>query len=407
MRLVSYLKGYVSLLVEGKALERFVNLAVSRGIRFWDITFLDKDKIILRVRLSSVGSLRHIARRTASRFRVMEKAGLPFWVWRARRRKALYGGALFFFAVLCVLSSFVWAVEVSGTKQTDAAAIRRAAAEAGLKAGIPRWRVREQEVEQAIRERFPSLAWVGVDLKGTKASITVVEKKLPSIVAGSPAHIVARKAGLVKELLVLAGQPLVSEGDTVTQGQVLISGEVVPGQEGEPGVAPGLPRYVRAKGIVRARVWYQGYGEAPLRERGERTGRTSQVLTVGVGDHRLRIYGPHKSPYRRYRTRVTMKRPLRWRSFSAPVEVIYTEYIELVPYEIRHNRADARRLAEKRARVAVKASRSQQGLLLRENVEEVRTTRPEDIVRVRLRVEVLEDIGVVREFKPGKENGFT
>ncbi len=400
MRLVSYLRGYVSLIVEGRALERFINMAVSRGVKFWDVTYLGKDRIILRVRLGAVGSLRHIARRTASRFRVREKVGLPFLMWRVRRRKALYGGALLFFVITCFLSSFVWTVEVNGAKRTDPAAIRETASAAGLKTGTPRWRVREKEIEQVIREQFPALAWVGVEVKGSKAQIKVVEKKLPVAIPGSPAHVVAGKAGLVKELLVLSGQPVVREGDTVSPGQILISGEVVPGEGGECGVVPGLPRYTRARGIVRARVWYQGYGESPLLERGERTGKTTRSLAVAVGTRRLRVSGPARSPYPRFRTRITVKTPLHWRSFRAPVEIITTEYTELVPYEIRRSQREARRLAEKQAHSLVKLLRPEQGLVIREDAEEIRTGRPEGIVRVRLRVELLEDIGVVKEFKP-------
>ncbi|HIE12797.1 MAG TPA: hypothetical protein EYP63_05145 [Desulfotomaculum sp.] len=96
LRLLSYFKGYVSLLVEGRSIERFINMAVSRGIRFWDVRHLGGERILLRVRLGAVGALRHIARRTGSRFTVQQKAGLPFVIWRARQRKALYGGALFF-----------------------------------------------------------------------------------------------------------------------------------------------------------------------------------------------------------------------------------------------------------------------------------------------------------------------
>ncbi|MEW6447717.1 MAG: sporulation protein YqfD [Bacillota bacterium] len=400
MRLISYLKGYVSLIVEGKSIERFINMAVSRGIRFWDVKHLGRDRILLRVRLGAVGALRHIARRTGSRFSVRQKVGLPFLVWRARRRKALYGGALFFLAAVYLFFSFIWVVEVSGTKKTEPAAILRTAAEYGLKPGAPRWRVNKKEIEQRLLENFPTIAWVGVEIKGSRASVTVAEKKMPGEPPGGPAHIVARKAGLVKELLVLEGQPVVKEGDTVLPGQLLISGEIVPGAEGEAGVVPGLPRYTRAKGFVRARVWYEGYGEAPLTVKGERPGRTVRARLLKVGRREFTIHGPKRPPFPRCKVRVAVKRPLSWRNFGAPVEFINKEYVELVRFEINRTRSEARRIAEKEARRALASGLPEQYRLLREKVEEVRTARPENIVRVRLKAEVLEDIGVIREFKP-------
>ncbi|MEW6182889.1 MAG: sporulation protein YqfD [Bacillota bacterium] len=400
MRFISYLRGYVSLVVEGRALERFINMAVSRGIKFWDVARLDKERLILRVRLGAVGSLRHIARRTACSFKVTEKMGLPFMIWSMRKRKALYGGALFFFAVLYFLSSFVWSVEVHGAKRTDPAVVRRVAAEAGLKTGTLRYRVRETEVEQLIMEKLPDIAWVGVDVQGSKARVTIAEKKLPVRFPTTPAHVVARKTGLVKELLVLEGQPLVSEGDTVIAGQVLISGVVVPEEVGESGTVPGPPVYVRAKGLVRARVWYQGYGEAALLEKGSRDGKVARTLFIKTGEREIRLVGPRQPPFRSFKVRKTSKRPMQWRNFGVPVELIIKEYVELVPYETRRSRAQARELAEKRARSAVSSSLPGQRLILRQNVEEIRTAQPEGLVRVRLKAEVLEEIGVVKDFNP-------
>jgi len=397
LRLLRYLRGYVTLLVEGKSLERFINMAVSRGIKLWDVTSLGSNRMLLRVRVGAVGALRHIARRTDSRFRVREKRGLFFWLWRMQRRKAFCGGALFFLAALYIFFSFVWAVEVSGTRRIDPVAIRRAAAAAGLKPGVARWRVNEKDIERHLKEQFPTIAWVGVEVKGGKATVRIAEKRLPAPVPTNPAHIVARKAGLIKELLVLEGQPLVKEGDTVLSGQVLISGEVVPG-EGESGIVPGRPHYTRAKGIVRARVWYEGYGEALLVERGERVGRRVTVWMVRVAGREFKIQGPERIPYARYRVRVTVKRPLKWRNFGAPVEFINKEFTELVPYEIRRTETQARRLAEKRAWDALRPSLPAEGRVLSKKYVAVPSGRREAI-RVRLKVEVLEDIGQLREFK--------
>ncbi|HIE12798.1 MAG TPA: sporulation protein YqfD [Desulfotomaculum sp.] len=315
---------------------------------------------------------------------------------------ALWRGA-FFLAALYLFFSFVWVVEVTGAKKTPAAAILKAAAECGLKAGTPRWRINEKEVERSVLERFLAIAWVGVEIKGSRASVTVVEKKLPGRFPGSPAHIVARKAGLIKELLVLDGQPAVEEGDTVLPGQLLISGKIVPAtdeERGGTGVAPGLPRYTRARGIVRARVWYEGYGEAPLKESGERRGRTVRTVVLKLGGREFTVYGPKRSPFARCKVRVTAKRPLQWRNFDAPVEFINKEYIELVRFEIKHTRAQARKIAEKEARRVLSSSLPEDCRLLREKVEEVRTARPESVVRVRIEAEVLEDIGVIQEFRP-------
>jgi len=253
-------------------------------------------------------------------------------------------------------------------------------------------------VEHHLKERFPAIAWVGVEVKGAKATVRVAEKKLPVPGYTNPAHVVARKAGLIRELLVLEGQPLVREGDTVLPGQVLISGEVVPGDEGESGIARGRPRYTRAKGIVRARVWYESYGEAFLVERGARSGRSATARIIRIGKREFCVLGPQKAPYARYQVKVTVKRPLKWRSSEAPVELINKEFTEIIPFEFRRTRDKARQLATKRAWDALHPAVAVGGRILSKSCREVSSSQP-DAVRVRLRVEVLEDIGRVQEFK--------
>ncbi|MGE5545165.1 MAG: sporulation protein YqfD, partial [Bacillota bacterium] len=71
--------------------------------------------------------------------------------------------------------------------------------------------------------------------------------------------------GIVEEVMVLDGTAAVQKGDTVGVGNILISGTIIPTGEYPDGQVPS-PRLVKARGVVKARVWYEGYGEHPLVE---------------------------------------------------------------------------------------------------------------------------------------------
>ncbi|MGB9825829.1 MAG: sporulation protein YqfD, partial [Desulfofundulus sp.] len=95
-RLMNFIIGYLSITVRGEAPEKFINMAVARGIFLWDITRLGEHTVRAKVRLSAVRPLRHIARRTRCRFHITRRAGLPFLWMRLARRKALVLGAVLF-----------------------------------------------------------------------------------------------------------------------------------------------------------------------------------------------------------------------------------------------------------------------------------------------------------------------
>lgn len=412
LRVLSYLFGYVTMVVRGETLERFINMANSRGIRFWDIKRIGPDEIRVRTRLAGVKPLRHIARRTGSRFRVAGRSGLPFLLWRVRRRRMMALGGLFFLVALYFLSSFVWSVEVDGTVKLRPQEVLDSARAGGLYAGVPKWRFEVPEVERRIRDDLERVSWVGVELKGTRARISVAEKKLPAADDDAPSNILAAKSGLVKEVLVLSGQAVVREGDTVLPGQLLITGEVWPqaltgeqpeGVAGEPvddGSLQDLqPRYVRARGIVRARVWYEGYGEMPLREeRQELTGREETRRVVRALGREWVLAGPRKPPFKHFEAEERSGKQPGWRNFVAPVEIVTTTYRETRVVRERHSRAGALRLAEKQAVAAVEQKLPSGAKILNRRVDVIRTGTAENLIRVKVVLETLEDIGKERNF---------
>lgn len=409
-KLMSFLLGYVTILVTGDAPEKFINMAASRGISLWDVARSGDGGIRLKVRVNAVKPLRHMARRTRCRFRICRREGLPFYFARLRRRKALALGAVFCVGVLYLLTSFVWFIEVRGNEQLSTAELMEAAAEAGLARGVPKWQVETGAVEAKIMERLPLVAWTGVYLKGTRVLIEVAERTLPVEEDHQPAHIVADKAGLVKEVLIVSGHPVVKEGDTVVPGQVLISGvipaveEPAPGEVPESGQKPGEVKpaaYVHARGIVRARVWYEGYGEVPIIEEGRRfTGRTETRTSIKFEGKEIILSGSQNIPFEHYETDTLVKSLPTWRNLIIPVELITIKYHELSDYRIERSLEEARSLAEERALQEALASLSQNTRVEKQWVEEVQTGRAENLVRVKAIIEAVEDIGTDKQFKP-------
>lgn len=397
-KILAYLFGHVTMVVSGRALEKFINLAARRGIYFWDIRRLDADRIMIKARLGGIKPLRHIARDTGSRFQIDRRMGLPFFLGQVRHRKTSTFGAIFFLVALYCLSSFVWFVQVDGNVKIADREILDAAREAGLYSGAAKWRYEVFVVEDRIREKFSELAWVGLEIRGTKAFLTVVEKKLPPPDAhDTPADILAAKAGLVRDVLVMSGQTTVREGDTVFPGQLLISGEIWPPEALDPrgAILDVEPRLVRARGIVNARVWYEAYGEAPLVEEiHESTGREVKQRTIRIRDRQTVVWGPRQEPFRSFEVSEIVWEGPGWRNYSLPVEVITKVYRETKIRLVRHDRSEALRLAEQQAREILKLRIPPEVEVASERVELVDTGSREQLVRIRIIVETLEDIGV-------------
>ncbi len=419
IKLLSLLTGYVSLMVQGESLEKFVNMAAGRGIFLWDIVRLNNHAIQAKVRISEVRPLRHIAKTTGSRFKIVERRGLPFFSHRLRQRKLLAIGAVVFLVTLYLLSSFVWFIDVTGTDKLSPQQIKGIASQAGLRPGMAKWNLDVKAVEKEIRDQLPSVAWAGITVEGTRVTIEIAERKLVTEdVNKGPAHIIAGKAGLIKEVLVLKGQAMVKEGDTVLPGQVLISGETQEEIKPEPstqplpeGQEPPEPKYmshfVQAKGIVRARVWYEGYGECLLRETVEEfSGQEKTSVRIKFGSKEIIISGPKSSPYQHDETKQLVKRLPQWRNIQFPVELSTVRYREKIIHRLNHGSAGAKKIAEQRAMEELRAKLPEGAKITQQRLEEINTGRLEELVRIKVFVETVEDIGQTKPFKVNEEDMY-
>jgi similar to stage IV sporulation protein len=303
-------------------------------------------------------------------------------------------GVLLFYLFLGVLSSFIWLVEVEGTQKVPQAKILQAAAAAGLRPGSFKSSFSKEEVARQILESTSGLSFVEVEVRGTKATIRVVESILPGK-TGQPCDLVARRSGIIKELLVLSGTPKVREGDLVQKGQVLISG-VVEGEPSEEEKDPALleePRYVEAQGIVRARVWYRARGEAAKREViTKKTGRSTRIYCIRWQQKEIIIKGPCQIPYPSYDLKVRRRHFPEWRNITLPVEFVTIEAEEIRKEQIQRSFDEALELATKRAQKNLEKLIPAEASVVRQQMRFLGSSG-ENLVRVVLTAELIEDIG--------------
>ncbi|MCL2336464.1 MAG: sporulation protein YqfD [Firmicutes bacterium] len=401
--ILSHLGGYVTVTLPEECLEKFINLAVFRGIFLWDIKGVGTGRVLMKVRLDNVQALRHVARMAGCRFKIINRCGLPFFIKRMRQRRVLVAGALVFVAALYLLSSFVWSVEVSGNNRVSDQVVEQVASQAGLKPGVFRWGLNIPALEKTIQQQVPGLAWVGVSVQGVKVSIKVVEKTLPPPdEAAHPTDLVAARDGLITELLVFSGQPLVNEGNTVVKGQVLIASLVSPPPATEEITLPGAEKpqveqpahYVRARGIVKARVWYEALADVKLTERGCKfTGREMTRFGIKIGDKEIILIGPGRIPYTHYARQVKSKPGPKWRNTNIPVELLTVKFYEEKPYINRHTEAEARNLAYRKALESIRGQLAGEAVITNKSMEELAAPEPGS-VRVKAIVETFENIGI-------------
>lgn len=369
--------GTLLVAVKGESLERFINAAHRRGIALWNIRRQSSTDALFKLAPADFLRLRPVVRQSGVRLKLVRKIGLPFRLRQIQRRKGLLAGVVVAGALVYMLSSFIWFIDVQGNKKLSPQQILQAAQTLGVKPGIRRSQVEPGRLARDLKEKMPQTAWVGVSVQGTRVLIEIVEKVEKPEPNQGKGNLLAAKTGLVTDVLVLKGTPQIKEGEMVKQGQPLI-------------VADNAPA---AQGFVRARIWYTGTGTVRLKDEGVKpTGNSSLGVRIKIGTKVIILTGK-KSPFALYTEEVSTKSMPKWRNISVPVEIITIRYQEMTHYSTVVSREEAIKAAEEQAKADLQAKLPPGVKVLNQRVRLVNDKNP-NLVRLDIDVETLEDIAV-------------
>ena len=303
LRLVNALRGSVRLEVEGAFPERFLNLCAQRGILFWNVEWMEATRLRLTVTRRGSRQAAALGERTLCIVTPAGRKGMPYFLARFRKRYAFWVGMGLSMAAVCVLSSFVLTIEVKGNTTVPTAQILTELRRQGLGIGTFGPGLDERTVGNKVLLQLPQLSWLSINLYGTRAEVLVREAvEAPELVdAEEHGSVVARASGIVTKVEALTGEAVVKVGDTVLEGETLISGTVHlegPAYSDKPEIGQ---IQVRASGRVYARTWRTMAAQLPLEAQVKRyTGEETNLWSVTALGRRTDFFGKGGISFDRY-----------------------------------------------------------------------------------------------------------
>jgi similar to stage IV sporulation protein len=321
--IISFLRGYLIIEARGFFIERFINLCIRQKVYLWDITKDGSSCAHIKISIKGFKRIRHAAFKSKTRVRIIKRCGLPLILNRYRRRKAFFLGAFIFIAVIITLTSFVWAIEITGLEKIEEKELRNQLGTCGVGIGVVKYGHSPSDIKNKMLMINPDLSWIWVDIRGTKAYVDVKERyEKPQIVPeDEPCNIVALRDGVIHDYIVRTGQPVVKIGDVVQKGQLLISGAVDSSVLGA--------RLFHSDAEVYAATWYEKTGSFPLYEdEVSKTGKVHKRHTVKLGEFSVRFFKNGEIPYKTYEKEVFEKQLKLWGDVYLPVTYSCAAYSE-------------------------------------------------------------------------------
>ncbi|QHE53004.1 sporulation protein YqfD [Pontibacillus sp. HMF3514] len=321
-----FFTGYTTVKVKGKFPEFFFNRCSEKGIMLWDIKKIDEHTCQANIKLEDVSLLKQTRRNTDYKISFEKRMGLPFWISSLMNKKPLVIGFLLGCMMVFLLSNMVWRIQIDGVTPEIEHKIEKHLDRYGVQFGAWKFNIDTPSMmQQKLLTDIPELLWIGITENGTTYHLQGIEKTIveEKIEMGAQ-HLIASKKGVIVDMFVEEGVPLVKVNDFVEEGDMLVSGLI--GREDEE-------EAVRAKGEIIAETWYKSQLSIPLSVNYDvLTGEKKNQYAINIAGFGVPIWGFGNPDYKNIHTE-TYNKPFYLFKWEIPLSLITKKLWEKEVFE--------------------------------------------------------------------------
>lgn len=385
LKTYEFCKGYSEIQIEGYFVERFVNLCSLRGIKIWDIDKKTEGIINLKIYEKDLSKVDELLKITRSQMRIIKKSGIPNITNLYKKRKLFILISLICCAVIYFLGLHIWDIEIIGNEKIATQEIEKLLQEENIKIGRRKDSIDFEKMKSNIYIKRQDVLWIGVTVKGVKATIEILERKNADVdlLEGFPTNIVADRDGVIQKISVREGTKCVEPGDVVCKGDILVSGIV----ESEH----SNPIMVNSNADIKIKTWYTSKKAVPYQKTVlSKSGQVDKKYKIKLGNYTINLAN-NSTKFEKYDTINSVKKLVLFGKIEAPIILDVLVYEELVTSDITYTREQAENIAKKEVYDLVMKNIPDGAEVLSYDYN---VFSEDDEVIVRITAECLENIGV-------------
>lgn len=221
-----YLLGYLAIRISGENCEQILNRASANGISIWNLHY-KAGNICGNISIRNFFKLYDIKKGIRCKISIIKKYGLIFRLKKHKNRTGLIVGAATFLLILLFLSNFVWIIKIEGNHKLSTKEIISSCKKIGIYEGILKKKVNSKYDAQRLQLTQEGIAWCSFNLEGSVLTVNISEATdSDKQERYTHSNLKANIAGKIKKIDVTSGDVLVKVGDTVSKGDLLVSGVV-------------------------------------------------------------------------------------------------------------------------------------------------------------------------------------
>jgi len=243
----NWIFGYCEIKLEGQVRKKLLELFLEYPITYWQLSEKQDATVCCILKRDTALFMRECERRKL-KANINARSGLPSLLNRYRRRPGIPLGLIIIALSIYISGLFIWEINLSGNERVPDEELYMILQKQGIYTGsfIPPLDL--DAVHNRIIIENSDIAWISVNIRGTVANVEVreIQKAENKTTGNAPSNVVAALDGQISAIELYNGQAYVNIGDSVREGQLLISGITTDKH--------GIERIVHASGRVMAKT---------------------------------------------------------------------------------------------------------------------------------------------------------
>lgn len=257
--------GQITIEVNALMPEKILNLLWNNQIYTSNIIKISLTTIRFTIDYKDYKEAEILIKKHKGKVKIVKTSGIIVLVMKMKRKVSLVIGVCAFFAVIYVLSTYIWAIDIQTQRNLSPFEIRQQLSSIGIRPGLSKSQINVYELEKKMEDLNDQIMWIRIRIEGSTLKLNIKEKvNPPSTEKTLYNQVIAKMDGEVKRIYTNSGNPAVSPGDIVKKGDNLILS--IQGRE-------GFEQEVKPSGTVIANTFYEKFMEVQISgEKLERTG---------------------------------------------------------------------------------------------------------------------------------------
>lgn len=272
--------GKIKVEVSAINLEKVLNGLWKNRININGIKKIDMATMRFYMRYSDYNEAEKIILKCKGKCRIIGMNNMAYTIVHFNKKISLFFGIVGFFAVIFILSNFIWSIDIETKSNLSPFEVRKELKSIGITPGISKNKINVYSIEKKIEDIDDSIMWIRVRIEGSALKVVIKEKvNPPKIDNEKPKAVYAKMDGEIKNIFTISGNPAVMPGDIVKKGDELIL--PLEGRE-------GFEKEVQPSGTVIANTFYKKYMEIQISGNVlKRTGRKQSDIYISVCNKKI------------------------------------------------------------------------------------------------------------------------